>query len=246
MQSSYMCLAVYICGRWNGSSALLGVSDGRLGVWLRVRFTRSLETVWHCVCNCVLSNFEFFFLLKLSVVCTFWIVLMCWCQKWFLKNEKTSLACISAWKAIWKITATTLPNTLLKDDIAVCLSLYIINLFIEFLRFWAPQKFRLQPYRHYGSRWGREMGNRVMILYYVHNSSWNKDRVHVIRESKWLWAASVYYLDINTRRYIVEIKRIYFFCIFLFYFKIVTKRNIFSFNFKVCFFQPEYIYWLLF
>jgi hypothetical protein len=132
------------------------------------------------------------------------------------------------------------------DDIAVCLSLYIINFFTEFSRFWAPQKFRLQPYRHYGSRWGREMGNRVMILYYVHNSSWNKDRVHVIRESKWLWAASVYYLDINTRRYIVEIKRIYFFCIFLFYFKIVTKRNIFSFNFKVCFFQPEYIYWLLF
>jgi hypothetical protein len=37
MQSSYMCLAVYICGRRNGSSALLGVSDGRLGVWLRVK-----------------------------------------------------------------------------------------------------------------------------------------------------------------------------------------------------------------
>jgi hypothetical protein len=39
----------------------------------------------------VLRNFKFFFfLLKLSTVCTFWIVLMCWCQKWFLKNEKTS------------------------------------------------------------------------------------------------------------------------------------------------------------
>ena len=112
MQSSYMCLAVYICGRWNGSSALLGVSDGRLGGWLRVRFSRSLETVWHCACNCVSSNFEIFFLLKLSAVCTFWIVLMCWCQKWFLKNEKTSLACISARKAIWKATTTTLPNTL--------------------------------------------------------------------------------------------------------------------------------------
>jgi hypothetical protein len=56
---------------------------------------------WTCVWTCVWSNFKFFyFLLKLSVVCTFWIVLMCWCQKWFLKNEKTSLACISAWKAI--------------------------------------------------------------------------------------------------------------------------------------------------
>jgi len=54
----------------------------------------------------------FFFLLKLSAICTFWIVLMCWCQKWFLKNEKTSLACISAQKAIWKATTTTLPNTL--------------------------------------------------------------------------------------------------------------------------------------
>ena len=54
----------------------------------------------------------FFFLLKLSSVCTFWIVLMCWCQKWFLKNKKTSLTYISARKAIWKATATTLPNTL--------------------------------------------------------------------------------------------------------------------------------------
>jgi hypothetical protein len=40
-----------------------------------------LENVWYCVCTCVLSKFEFFFLLKLSAVCTFWIVLMCWCQK---------------------------------------------------------------------------------------------------------------------------------------------------------------------
>jgi len=184
MQSSYMCLAVYICGRWNGSSALLGY---RMAVW-ECGCGWGSPAVWRPFDIAFVTAFyqilNFFFLLKLSAVCTFWIVLMCWCQKWFLKNEKTSLACISAWKAIWKTTATTLPNTLLKDDIAVCLSLYIINFFTEFSRFWAPQKFRLQPYRHYGSRWGREMGNRVMILYYVHNSSWNKDRVHVIRESK--------------------------------------------------------------
>jgi hypothetical protein len=42
----------------------------------------------------------------------FWIVLMCWCQKWFLKNEKTSLVCILTRKVIWKTPATTLPNTL--------------------------------------------------------------------------------------------------------------------------------------
>ena len=54
---------------------------------------------------------NFFFWLKFNMFCMFWIVLMCWCQKWFLKNEKTSLACISAWKVIWKATATTLPNT---------------------------------------------------------------------------------------------------------------------------------------
>jgi len=48
----------------------------------------SFRSAWYCVCNCVLSNFKFFFLLKLSAVCTFWIVLMCWCQKWFLKNKK--------------------------------------------------------------------------------------------------------------------------------------------------------------
>ena len=62
--------------------------------------------------NLLFTEFQFFFfLLKLSAVCTFWIVLMCWCQKWFLKNKKTSLACISARKAIWKATTTTLPNT---------------------------------------------------------------------------------------------------------------------------------------
>ena len=68
--------------------------------------------------TCVLWKFEFFFfffLLKLSAVYTFWIVLMCWCQKWFLKNKKTSLACISARKVIWKTPATTLPNTLLVE-----------------------------------------------------------------------------------------------------------------------------------
>ena len=64
--------------------------------------------------TCFPANFNFFiFLLKLSAVYTFWIVLMCWYQKWFLKNKKTSLACISARKAIWKATTTTLPNTLL-------------------------------------------------------------------------------------------------------------------------------------
>jgi hypothetical protein len=31
---------------------------------------------------------QFFFLLKFNTACTFWIVLMCWCQKWFLKNKK--------------------------------------------------------------------------------------------------------------------------------------------------------------
>ena len=55
---------------------------------------------------------KIFFLLKLSAVCNFWIVLMCWCQKWFLKNKKTLLACISTRKAIWKTPATILPNTL--------------------------------------------------------------------------------------------------------------------------------------
>jgi len=55
-----------------------------------------------------------FFLLKFNMICTFWIVLMCWCQKWFFKNEKTSLTCILAWKVIWKASATTLPNTFSK------------------------------------------------------------------------------------------------------------------------------------
>jgi len=95
---------------WWSPSNVIGASSPRSDTLLRVSWSIQVS-VWHCICNCVLLNFEFFFLLKLSVVCTFWIVLMCWCQKWFLKNKKTSLACISAWKAIWKAPATTLSNT---------------------------------------------------------------------------------------------------------------------------------------
>jgi hypothetical protein len=34
------------------------------------------------------QKIQFFFLLKFNMICMFWIVLMCWCQKWFLKIEK--------------------------------------------------------------------------------------------------------------------------------------------------------------
>jgi len=36
-----------------------------------------------------------FFFLKFNIVCTFWIVLMCWYQKWFLKNKKNH------WHVFW-------------------------------------------------------------------------------------------------------------------------------------------------
>jgi len=62
------------------------------------------------------ENLKFFFLLKFNMVCTFWIVLMCWCQQWFLKNKKTSLACILTRKVIWKAVAITLPNKLLDKN----------------------------------------------------------------------------------------------------------------------------------
>jgi len=66
---------------------------------------------WNAVVTPFLKNLNFF-LLKFNMIYMFWIVLMCWCQKWFLKNKKTSLACILARKVIWKAPATTLPNTL--------------------------------------------------------------------------------------------------------------------------------------
>jgi len=56
------------------------------------------------------KNLKFFFF---EVIC-FWcfqIILMCWSQKWFLKNKKILLAHFSEWKALWKATTTTLPNT---------------------------------------------------------------------------------------------------------------------------------------
>ena len=67
-----------------------------LGTWLWLRY----QKIW------------IFFWLKFNMICMFWIVLMCWCQKWFLKNEKISLTYILTRKVIWKATTTTLPNTL--------------------------------------------------------------------------------------------------------------------------------------
>jgi hypothetical protein len=71
-----------------------------------------IHTFGNAIQPAFLKNLKYFFLLKFNMVCTFWIVLMCWCQKWFLKNEKTSFACILARKIIWKAPTITLPNML--------------------------------------------------------------------------------------------------------------------------------------
>jgi len=93
-----------------------------------------LGSVWLCDSTCFSSNFKFFFLLKLSAVCTFWIILMCWYQKWFLKNKKTSLTCISARKAIWKATTTTPPNTFLEKKRITIVSKDIFFFFILYFK----------------------------------------------------------------------------------------------------------------
>jgi len=61
------------------------------------------------------KNLNFFFFFFCFEVICFWcfqIILMCWSQKWFLKNKKILLAYFSEWKALWKATTTTLSNTL--------------------------------------------------------------------------------------------------------------------------------------
>jgi len=45
-----------------------------------------------------------FFLLKFNMVCMFWIFLMCWCQKWFLKNEKNIIGIYFNTKSYLKST----------------------------------------------------------------------------------------------------------------------------------------------
>jgi hypothetical protein len=61
------------------------------------------------------KNWIFFFYFELICFLCFQIILMCWSQKWFLKNKKILLAYFSEWKALWKATTTTLPNTLLNQ-----------------------------------------------------------------------------------------------------------------------------------
>jgi hypothetical protein len=43
----------------------------------RIRFFVFVSNVWERGSTRVLKKFEFFFLLKFNMVCTFWIVLMC-------------------------------------------------------------------------------------------------------------------------------------------------------------------------
>jgi len=59
------------------------------------------------------KNLKFFFF-YFEVIC-FWyfqIILMCWSQKWFLKNKKILLAHFFEWKTLWKTTITTFPYTI--------------------------------------------------------------------------------------------------------------------------------------
>jgi hypothetical protein len=64
--------------------------------WWCSRRYRLLPQRWWCPTktafgNAVQTAFPknlIFFLLKFNMICMFWIVLMCWCQKWFLKIEK--------------------------------------------------------------------------------------------------------------------------------------------------------------
>jgi hypothetical protein len=84
---------------------------------LGTRFNPRSQKIWN------------FFFKKFNMVCAFWIVLMCWYQKWFLKNKKTSLICILVRKIIWKAPTTTLSTTLLASkswslhDCWLCLNL---------------------------------------------------------------------------------------------------------------------------
>jgi len=73
-------------------------------------FLRNFKVVTQLNLEHVSKNLKFFSL-KFNMVCMFWIVLMCWCQKLFLKNKKTSFTCILARKVIWKTPATILSNT---------------------------------------------------------------------------------------------------------------------------------------
>jgi hypothetical protein len=64
----------------------------------------------------------YFFLLKLSAVCTFWIVLMCWCQKWFLKNKKNIIGMYFGTKSYLKSNHYhTAKHPLYLHDILSCI-----------------------------------------------------------------------------------------------------------------------------
>jgi hypothetical protein len=144
--------------------------------------------------NLFLTEFKIFFLLKLSAICTFWIVLICWCQKWFLKNKKISLTCISARKTIWKATTTTLLNTLLpalckvtyktrgrkrfahlenasytpteKDNIAKLLKRHIIKVSSNYLHVFLEQTHGCQKQNSLVRRW-KEINITVLPWSYI-------------------------------------------------------------------------------
>jgi hypothetical protein len=60
-----------------------------LTFFFQVQLTFKLINRLGTRCKLFLKNLMFLFLLKFNIIYMFWIVLMCWCQKWFLKNKKT-------------------------------------------------------------------------------------------------------------------------------------------------------------
>ena len=55
---------------------------------------------------------------------------MYWCQKYFLKNKKNYFDAFPSEKALWKTTATTLPNMLALDNQSVLLNVIRTNVMV--------------------------------------------------------------------------------------------------------------------
>jgi hypothetical protein len=82
---------------WHGFYVYISFSLFKWICW-KTHLRSKLNLLWErlgTLCGCVPKKFKFFFLIKFNMVCTFWIVLICWCQKWFLKNKKNH------WHVFW-------------------------------------------------------------------------------------------------------------------------------------------------
>jgi len=131
------------------------------------------------------------------MVCTFWIVLMCWCQKWFLKNEKNIIVMHFGTKIYLKSTRNHTAKHALRVlkwlfrivflKVFICF-FYIELIFLYFLSFWyvnIKNNFLKNKKKYYFNIFLNKKHFKIKLLLYSPTSFRFITRCFIRKNGKW-------------------------------------------------------------